>query len=398
MNAIILAAGEGTRLRPFTDSMPKVMLPVANKPILQYVINALVATGISDITLVVGYQKERIMDYFQDGKKIDANITYVTQDKQLGTGHALLQAQKKFTDEFLVLPGDNIIDEQLVRSIIDQEPPSLLSVRHPEPSKYGVITTEDNRLTSIHEKPVEEISNIISTGIYKFSKTILPFLTKTINEGYPELTHFIQQLLSQNTTITTINGSGIWQDIVYPWDLLKVNEIILQNNTAGKAGVIEPGVTIKGPVSIGKNSIIRSGSYLIGPVIIGEGCEIGPYTCIFPSTTIGDNVTIGPFTELRNSIIMNDVSIRSRCSIKQTIIGEGCTLETNILATSGNAYIRLEENNQFHKLTNIGCFIGENTRIQTGVIINPGVSIGSHTHINPQKTIINNVGNNSIVV
>ena len=108
MKAVILAAGEGKRLRPFTETLPKVMLPVANKPIVEHVVDALTANGITDILMIVGYKKESIMQHFKSHEK--TNITFVNQDKQLGTAHALLHAEEHIDDEFLVLPGDNIIN------------------------------------------------------------------------------------------------------------------------------------------------------------------------------------------------------------------------------------------------------------------------------------------------
>ena len=135
MRAIILAAGEGKRLRPFTESMSKVMLPVANKPILGYVVDAVAGCGIENIVMVLGYGKERIMDYFGDGKEFGANIKYVFQEKQLGTGHALLQAKEEFEDEFIVLAGDNIIDSSLISPVFS----SQLNEKARRPYKTGFI-------------------------------------------------------------------------------------------------------------------------------------------------------------------------------------------------------------------------------------------------------------------
>ena len=112
MKAVILAAGEGKRLRPFTETMPKVMLPVANKPILEYIVDAVKNCGIDEIIIVVGYKKEVIMEYFKNYK--DCKITYVTQENHLGTAHALLQAKHKLDDTFIVLSGDNIIDQESI--------------------------------------------------------------------------------------------------------------------------------------------------------------------------------------------------------------------------------------------------------------------------------------------
>ena len=151
MKAVILAAGEGKRLRPFTESIPKVMLPIANKPVLEYVVEAVKKSGITEIIIVVGYKKEVIMEYFKNYK--DLKISYVTQDKQLGTAHALLQAKNKITDTFIVLSGDNIIDQNSISQLIkDKSNYSILIKEHPHPSKYGAVFIEKGKLREIVEK------------------------------------------------------------------------------------------------------------------------------------------------------------------------------------------------------------------------------------------------------
>ena len=166
MKAVILAAGEGKRLRPFTETMPKVMLPVANKPVLEYVFDAVKNSGIDEIINVVGYKKEVIMEYFKNYEDVD--ITYVVQDKQLGTAHALLQAKKYINDPFIVLSGDNIIDQSSISKLIkDKSKHSLLIKEHTHPSKYGVVFVKKSILKEIVEKPKGELGKFISTGIYK---------------------------------------------------------------------------------------------------------------------------------------------------------------------------------------------------------------------------------------
>ncbi len=135
MKAVILAAGEGMRLRPLTASEPKVMIPVANRPILEYVVDALVKNDVREIVMVVGYRKERIMSHFEDGKKFGARIDYVVQEKQLGNGHALLSAKDRLSGEFMVLSGDNIVDRRAVGDLLRAGScPSALVVESENPS------------------------------------------------------------------------------------------------------------------------------------------------------------------------------------------------------------------------------------------------------------------------
>lgn len=398
MRAVILAAGMGNKLKPFTESMSKVMLPIANKPILRYVVDAVTQSGIDDIVIVSGYKNERIMNYFGDGKNFETNIKYVFQNQQIGTGHALLQAKKEFDEDIVVLAGDNIIDAGLLSPIIKQNGSAILFTKNDAPSKYGVVTMDKGLITSIQEKPKENIGNLISTGIYKFEKELADGLEQHVLQGSNTITSFIQLILKNKKEIASVEGKGIWQDAVYPWDLLQVNENVLQHCSSIIHGNIEKGVEIRENVSVGKDTIIRSGSYIVGPVIIGEGCEIGPNTCIFPSTSIGDNVTIGAFSEIRNSILMNNVTVGSRSNVLQSVIGEGSTLSTNFTSTVGNAYINLEDSDNFHKVSNIGTFIGESCEIGSGVIVDPGKMVGMNCKIGALRRISENVKSNGIVV
>jgi NDP-sugar pyrophosphorylase family protein len=147
------------------------MLPVANKPLLEYVFDATKKSGIEEIIVIVGYKKEVIMEHFKDYKNI--KITYITQDRQLGTAHALLQAKKHIKDAFIVLAGDNIIDAGSISKLIkDQSEYALLIKEHPHPSKYGVVIVENRNISRIVEKPKEDIGKYISTGIYKLPHSV----------------------------------------------------------------------------------------------------------------------------------------------------------------------------------------------------------------------------------
>jgi len=394
MKAVILAAGEGKRLRPFTETMPKVMLPIANKPILEYVVDAVKNSGITEIIIVVGYKKEVIMEHFKDYEDVD--IKYVVQDKQLGTAHALLQAKKHVKNSFIVLSGDNIIDQKSISNLIkDKSEYSLMIKEHPHPSKYGVVFIEKNILKKIVEKPKEDIGKFISTGIYKLPKNIFNKIEELTSQGTYALTSIIQSIINEGEKINTITSDS-WMDIVYPWDLLKVNESMLHNTSSSTSGTIEKGVTIKPPVSIGKDTTIYSGCYIVGPVVIGEGCEIGPNTCIFPSTTIGNSSVVHPFCEIRNSMIMNDVRIGSNSFIKNSIIGRGSIIENNFSSIDGNSTIEIE--GEFKKLEKIGVMIGEDSIMGSHVVVEPGKIIGRRCRIGSMNRIIENVASESKVM
>jgi len=384
MKAVILAAGEGKRLKPFTETMPKVMLPIANKPILEYVFDACKRNGVEELIVVVGYKKEVIMEYFHDYQGI--KITFIEQKNQLGTAHALSTAKSYIDQPFIVLPGDNIIDDVSIAHLLNNPDDYILLIKeHHQPSKYGVVEVKDQYIQSIIEKPKKEASRFISTGIYKFPPTIFNLIEELQHQGSHALTPVIQTLLEKETKIHAIFADH-WMDIVYPWDIIRANESILQQMKMDVIqGTIEEGVTVKGPVFIGKNTKIYAGCYLIGPISIGEGCEIGPNTCIFPSTVIGNNSVVNAFSELRNSVVFSNVHIGSHASIAQTIIGQSTQIQNNFSSMSGETTI--EDEGEYVKLTDMGSIIGEDTTIKSHVVIDPGIIIGRAVHINSMKHI-----------
>jgi len=358
------------------------------------VFDAVKNSGIDEIIVVVGYKKEVIMEYFKNYEDID--ITYVVQDKQLGTAHALLQAKKYINDPFIVLSGDNIIDQSSISKLIkDKSKHSLLIKEHTHPSKYGVVFVKKSILKEIVEKPKGELGKFISTGIYKLPSSVFDDVEELTSQGVYALSSVVQSIVERGENISTVTADS-WMDIVYPWDLIHVNEAMIHSTSASISGIIEKGVTMKGAISVGKNTTIYSGCYIVGPVVIGEGCEIGPNACIFPSTTIGNNSVVHPFSEIRNSVLMNDVHIGSNSFISHSVIARGSIMANNFSTMSGKATIEIE--GEFKKLETIGTMVGENCTLGSSVIVEPGIIIGRRCEISPMKRIMKNVSSGSKVM
>ena len=390
--AVILAAGEGRRLRPFTEDVPKVMLPICNKPILEYVIDAVKKSGIEKIIVVVGYKKEVIQEYFKDFE----NINFVVQDKQLGTAHALMQAQDFIKGQFIVLAGDNIVDSNSILKLLKEKSDfSSLIKEHVSPSKYGSIFLEKGVLEKIVEKPREATTGLISTGVYKFPESVFERIGELTSQGVYDLTSVVQSFIKEGRKIKAVFAE-LWRDVVYPWDLLEVNATMLNSIHSSTCGTIERNVTLKGPVCIGEDTVIRSGSYIIGPVVIGENCEIGPNVSIFPSTSIGKNSVIHPFTEIRNSVIMEEVDIGSHSFVSNSIIGKGTRTDAGFSVISGKATVEIE--NEFIKLDEIGAMVGYDTIIGSHVVVTPGKIIGKKCRVGSLKNIVDDIASGSVVM
>jgi UDP-N-acetylglucosamine diphosphorylase/glucosamine-1-phosphate N-acetyltransferase len=405
LKAIVLAAGEGTRLRPFTLSQPKVMISIANKPILAYVIESLSDCNISDITLVVGYKKEKVMNYFESGKKFGVNISYVEQPQQLGTAHAIKLAENSISDNFLVLNGDNLIGTQTIRDAMDNmsgDVTLLLTIKE-NVKGYGVVTTEGNKVTQIIEKPGTDVSHFINTGVYIFSPVVfdeIPY-TKLSLRGEYEITDTIQRMIDKKYEVKGVHTTATWIDASYPWDLLNANAAVLgklgNEKPLKQKGIIENGALVKGNVIVGENSIIRAGSYLVGPLVIGKDVEIGPNVTILPCTSIGNGVTISSFTEIRNSIIMSDVRIGTNAFISNSIIGKNTILGSHFITEQDNL-TSVNLDGEFQHVMNIGAIIGENCRFGHNVLVESGKIIGIHCNVESGAVIRKNITNYSTVL
>jgi len=403
MKAVILAAGEGLRCRPLTLTRSKVMLLVANKPILEHIIDALARCGIVDIILVVGYKKERIMDYFRDGINFGVNITYIEQKGQLGTAHALKQAATYIEDEFIVLNGDNIIEAETISDLLENKSGdiSILTVTREDIEGYGVVISDNNNnVKQIVEKPKKDVSRMINTGIYIFNPDIFTAIESTMisETGEYSIIDSIQQMIDEGKVVTMVKSQSIWIDAVHSWDLLNVNAYLLERCKQPIInGNVEAGAIIKGNVSIGANTIVRSGSYIIGPVIIGKNCEIGPNVVILPSTTIGNNCTIEPFNQINNSIINHDVRIGAFSYISNTLIGAHNSIGSHFITETGENLV-IEMKGILHRAEKLGAVIGDGNEIKHRVLTEPGKMIATGCNIASGCIISKDIPENALLI
>ena len=387
--AVILAAGEGQRLRPFTVTKPKVMLSIADKPILQYVIESLAQNGIRNLVLVVGYRREQVFDWIGSGEQFGVEVTYITQEKQLGTAHALAQAKAVTENEFLVLAGDNLIEADTIAQFAAIKPEAVLVKQVDNPVRYGVVTIDNGVVKDIVEKPKEARGNVINTGIYAFTRQIFSFIEPEL-----DIPDALNNMIAQGHPISAQETDGTWLDVVYPWDILSLNEAVLRQIQSSLGGTIETGVSLKGQVSVGKDTVIRSNSYIVGPVVIGDNCEIGPNVCLLPATSIGNNVIISPFTEIKNSVIGDDVSIGPGCIIEDSVIDKSCVINGRFTACSSQAEVKVDD--EYH-LVNIGAMLGEGCSLGNSVVAQPGVIVGNYSQVQAPRLISGRLPDRSLV-
>ncbi|TXT58075.1 MAG: Bifunctional protein GlmU [Promethearchaeota archaeon] len=412
--AVVLAAGEGKRLKPLTATRPKPMVPVAGKPLLEHILEGLKAAGIEDVLLIVGYKKEVIEEYFGNGKEtIGIDIHYKVQDQYLGTAHATGFA-KEFVKEspFLLMYGDLLFDNKLFPNIINRYTSSnseglitLMEVQNPQ--NYGIITlNKENYVEKIIEKPKPELNagNLANAGVYIFDPIIFNAIEKTpksIRDEY-EFTDSMEILVNElnGKIIGHVIENAYWSDIGLPWQLLEANKFFLKNLESEIVGIIEENVHIEGNVYIGKNTIIKSGSYIQGPCFIGENTLIGPNAFIRPNSVIKDHCHIG-MSEVKNSIILSDTAVPHFNYIGDSIICEN----VNLGAGTKVANLRLDEKNIEVSIKGdrvssgrrkLGTIIGANVKTGINVSIMCGKKIGESARIGAHTIVLEDVDPNTL--
>ncbi|WP_455645190.1 bifunctional sugar-1-phosphate nucleotidylyltransferase/acetyltransferase [Methanosphaera sp.] len=414
MKAVILTAGEGTRMRPLTTTRPKTMLITGGKPLIQYNIESLKNAGIKDITLVVGYKKEIIEDYFKDGSDFGVNITYAVQDGQLGTAHAIGSAEKYIDESFIVLNGDIIVSYDLIRNLIekyatrtDNSVKSVLTlIEVDNPSNYGIVSMQNDKIVEIIEKPsVEDApSNLANAGIYLFSPEIFDAIRKTgkSERGEYEITDSLDIELQEGWEILGLISKEPWMDVGRPWELLKCNQDFLEKMENSIEGEIEENVTIHGPVHLGKGSIIRSGCYIQGPVFIGENCDVGPNTYLRPYACLCNDVDVGNAVEIKNSIIMDGTNVNHLSYVGDSVIGVNCNLGAgtnlaNLRFDDKHVTVNVKGKKVDSGLRKLGAIFGDGVKTGINTSVNPGVKIGNNSFINAGCVLYEDIDSNTLV-
>jgi glucose-1-phosphate thymidylyltransferase len=312
MRGLILSGGRGTRLRPITFTSAKQLVPVANKPILFYGIEALAASGIEEIGIVVGDTHQEIRDACGDGSRWGVRLTYIPQAAPLGLAHAVLTAEPFLGAEpFVMYLGDNLIREPLAPLVarFRAEGPSaqILLAKVPNPQEFGVAELRDGRVIRLVEKPTVPPSDLALVGIYMFDRLIFD-AARALSpsaRGELEITDAIQGLIDAGRTVRPHVIEGWWKDTGKLEDMLEANRIILDTLEARCEGRVEASEVVGKVVIEAGAAIVRS--VVRGPAIIGRGARVED-AYIGPFTSIGDGVTIRG-SEVEHSIILEGSSI-----------------------------------------------------------------------------------------
>ena len=376
--AVVLAAGEGRRLDPLTNRRPKPMVPVANRPILEYVVSAIADAGVDRIVLVVGYREERIRNHFGDGDDWGVEIDYVVQERQLGTAHAVLQVEDVVDEPFLVLNGDRIVDASLVERVREAvagegDGPVMSVTRSTNASDYGVVSMEGARVVGIDEKPPEPVqSDVINAGVYGFDGSIFDAIRETPTErGEMAITTTLEAVAAERP-IRAVRYRGVWLDVSYLWDLLDVN-----------AAVIDETEERPGPGAVATDTAI------------GADVSLGPNATVGGSTAIGDNVTIESNAVVSNAVVFSDAVVEAGAVVRDAVVAENVRVGANATIAGGESTVVVE--GDVHEDVALGGVLGDNAILGGGAIVDPGTVVGDGATVDPGARVDGRIESDAIV-
>lgn len=368
MKAVVLAAGEGKRFRPLTETRPKSMLPVAEKPLLAHVVDTLAKSGIDEVVLVVGHRRERIQSHFGEGAAWGVDISYVVQDPPLGTGDALLRAEAHVGEDFLVVNGDRIVERELIDELVRVRRESgeqcMAITTVDDPTQYGMVTVEGPYVSDIVEKPPRHAvtSNLVNAGVYAFGPEIFAAVRRTESRGELDLTKTIADHLDSHP-VRAVRYDGLWLELKYPWDLLDANDGVLSHSGTHVARTAE----------------VHDHATVGDPVSVGSDTRLAPGARVLRGSTLGDNVRVGANAVVVNSVVLSDATIGPGTVLEDCIVGESTSVGPNTTVQGGVADVVVDAT--LHTDVDFGGLLGDHVAIGGSVSVEPGTILGNRVSV-----------------
>jgi len=388
--AVVLAAGEGKRLRPLTYTRPKCMIQLAGKPILAHVLENLKSVGVSEAAIVVKYRKETIIDYFSAHPVTGMKLSFIEQGGNYGTAAAFGYAEAFATDRFFGVAGDIISEPEALKKLAEgASGEATAALRAVEDAReYGTAVVKGGKISGFEEKVEKPKSNLANCSLYVFEPSIFRKIGDVKKSARGEY-EIIDLLLGA----TAVEVGGFWLDMGMPWQLFLANEFLL-SRLPEKKGRLE-NCTVKGKVIMEKDAVVHD-SYLEGNIYIGEKTEVGPHAYIRGTTSIGRDCSIGDSTTLKNSIIFDHVNAKHLTYIGDSIIGSGCnfgaaTQIANYRFDAGHIHAVVNDVVIDTRRNKLGAIIGDSTKMGVLCSVMPGKMIGDGCWVDAGVVVKENV-------
>ncbi len=353
MDAVVLAGGQGIRLRPFSLTKPKPMIKLANKPILQHIIELLGSNGFRDVVITTNYLQDVIQKCFDDGGRFGVNISYPQEEYPLGTAGSVKNVERLLDDSFLVVQGDNVTDidlEEVYRAHKRRGVLCSIALKEvDEPWRFGVVELEDDdRIKSFVEKPKKgsELSNLVNSGIYVLEPEILDHIPE--DEPYDFAKDLFPRLIDAGIEISGYRAEGFWADVGSPEGYFAANEHVLD---------------VTGGVEFSDDAYIADDVDIRPPVIVGDGARVEDGARIGPYSVIGDNSVVHEGSHVIGASIFEDSSLGRDSFVSSSIIGDNVVLKKNTRVTDSlvGDYCRFGHD----------CEITDNSRVWPNTSLSP---------------------------
>ncbi|HIP56486.1 MAG TPA: nucleotidyl transferase [Ignisphaera aggregans] len=413
MIGIVLAAGRGRRLQPFTETRPKPLLPVLDKPLIAKPLEMLRNLGISRVVVVVSYMKDALMSAVKAlANEIGIDVVFVDQREELGTAHAVKAVLRDYEEDAVIIHGDLYVDPDYVARVLKplikerKHDMVVVAARVDDIRRFGKLIVSGDRVLEIVEKPEECGAGLANTGIYIVSVPVLKLVefVERSPRGEYEFTDVVRLAHRHGFEVRYVEiESRSWMDVGYPWHIIEVNRLELEKRaTRVLRGDVEPYVTVKGPVIVDEGAEIRSGSYIVGPVYIGRDVEIGPNAYIRPYSVILQGSRIGFSVEVKESVVMEYVHASHLSYIGDSVVGEHTnlgagTVLANLRFDNKNVKVTVEGERIDTGRRKLGALVGGYVKTGVNVSIMPGVKIGSYSVIYPGVTVYRDVPPRTVV-
>ena len=336
MKGVLLSGGTGSRLRPITHTGPKQLVPVANKPVLEYAIEDLKEAGITEIGVILGNKGcEEIQDLLGDGSDYGVDITYIVQGNALGLAHAAGCARDFVgDDDFVMYLGDNILKSgvtDLVESFKRGDYGAGIALQEvDDPQAFGIADVDDRgNITELVEKPADPPTDLALIGMYVFSASVFGAIDRLEPSwrGELEITDAIQYLLEEGHEIDSHVVTGWWKDTGKPEDILEANRLVLEERLLTLDGDIVDGAETRGRIELAESAVVADGAVVRGPVSIAENVTIKDGTYVGPYTSIGPGSTLEGI-HIENSVVIGDSDITASGRIVDSLLGRGADVKS----------------------------------------------------------------------
>lgn len=389
MQAVILAAGEGTRMRPLTANLPKPMLPVADRPLVAHTADAAVAAGASELVFVVGYEAGALRNHFGESYR-GCPVRFAVQEERRGTAHAVLAASEHIDGDFVVLNGDDLYDAASIGRLFEHCP-AVGAHTVADPSPYGVFSLDGDRVTGIVEKPKNPPTNQVNVGAYHFPAAARDELDVPVSErGEHELTDVLARVLEEyEVRIVPVDR---WLGVGRPWELLAANEWKLGELTRRLDGDVSGRADLRGDVVVEAGARIEPGAVIDGPCLVRADASVGPNAHVRGATLLCEGVEVGHAVEIKNSVVMAEAAVPHLSYVGDSVLGR----RVNLGAGTQVANLRhddepIEQTVAGERVSTgrrkFGVVAGDDVKTGINTTIYPGVTLSSGIQTDPAETV-----------